>query len=138
MYHNKTMVSITRLDEYVTLWSKIKETKRQVLSDGSKIGYAKKYLSEEPDIFEEIKRTERLVNIPSQSVLDKKISQNIEAVNNRRSVQYSEGNALNQEYLNLAKDPTANNAKLQPMVDEATKNAGYTYKGYHGTYATQH
>ena len=37
------------------------------------------------------------------------------------------------EYLELAQNPKANKAKLQKMVDEAAKNAGYTVKAYHGT-----
>ena len=37
------------------------------------------------------------------------------------------------EYLELAKNPEANEAELQKMVDEAAKNAGYTIKAYHGT-----
>ena len=37
------------------------------------------------------------------------------------------------EYLELAKNPEQNEAKLQAMVDEAAKRAGYTKKVYHGT-----
>ena len=35
------------------------------------------------------------------------------------------------EYLELAKDPEKNAARLQEMVDEAAKKAGYTIKAYH-------
>lgn len=37
------------------------------------------------------------------------------------------------EYLSLAKDPEGNRDKLQAMVDEAAKKAGYLTKGKHGT-----
>ena len=37
------------------------------------------------------------------------------------------------EYLELAKDPEKNREKLQEMVDEAAKAAGYTIRAYHGT-----
>lgn len=37
------------------------------------------------------------------------------------------------EYLELAKDPEKNAARLQEMVDEKAKEAGYTIKAYHGT-----
>ena len=37
------------------------------------------------------------------------------------------------EYLSLAKDPEANRDKLQAMVDEAAKRAGYTEQVFHGT-----
>lgn len=37
------------------------------------------------------------------------------------------------EYLELAKDPEKNAARLQEMVDEAAKEAGYTHKGFHQT-----
>ena len=39
------------------------------------------------------------------------------------------------EYLSLAKDPEANRDKLQAMVDEAAKKAGYEVKAYHGTHS---
>lgn len=39
------------------------------------------------------------------------------------------------EYLELAKDPKKNADRLQEMVDEAAKRAGYTIKAYHGTYS---
>jgi len=41
--------------------------------------------------------------------------------------------AQDAEYLELAKDPKKNKAKLQAMVDEAAKKAGYTIKAFHGT-----
>lgn len=37
------------------------------------------------------------------------------------------------EYLELAKDPVKNEARLREMVYEAAKEAGYTVKAYHGT-----
>ena len=37
------------------------------------------------------------------------------------------------EYLNLAKNPEANQEQLQSMVDQAAKKAGYGIKGFHGT-----
>jgi hypothetical protein len=37
------------------------------------------------------------------------------------------------EYLNLAADPEANQARLQEMVDEAAKAAGYAERAYHGS-----
>lgn len=37
------------------------------------------------------------------------------------------------EYLELAKDPEKNRDRLQEMVDEAAKRAGYTYEVWHGT-----
>ncbi len=37
------------------------------------------------------------------------------------------------EYLNLAKNPEKNEAKLREMVDEAAKESGYTFEGWHGT-----
>lgn len=37
------------------------------------------------------------------------------------------------EYLELAKNPEKNAARLQEMVDEAAERAGYTIKAYHGT-----
>ena len=39
------------------------------------------------------------------------------------------------EYLSLAKDPEGNRDKLQAMVDEAAKKAGYEVKAYHGTHS---
>lgn len=48
----------------------------------------------------------------------------------KSKVQKSERDA---EYLELAKDPEANRDKLQAMVDEAAKKAGYLTKGKHGT-----
>lgn len=37
------------------------------------------------------------------------------------------------EYLELAKDPEKNEARLREMVDEAARKAGYTTNVYHGT-----
>ena len=37
------------------------------------------------------------------------------------------------EYLELAKDPEKNEAKLQDMVDDAAKSSGYNVRAYHGT-----
>ncbi|MEE3458247.1 MAG: hypothetical protein VZQ75_00160 [Candidatus Faecousia sp.] len=39
------------------------------------------------------------------------------------------------EYLELAKDPEKNAARLQEMVDEAAERAGFTIKAFHGTEA---
>jgi hypothetical protein len=39
----------------------------------------------------------------------------------------------NAEYLELAKNPEKNEARLREMVDEAAKKAGYDVPAYHGT-----
>lgn len=49
--------------------------------------------------------------------------------NEKNEAQNSDRDA---EYLELAKDPENNAARLQEMVDEAAKAAGYTIKAYHG------
>lgn len=41
------------------------------------------------------------------------------------------------EYLELAKDPQKNQARLQEMVDQAAKRAGYTIRAQHGSFAEQ-
>ena len=43
------------------------------------------------------------------------------------------GKIDNARYLELAKDPEANEAELSKMVESAARAAGYDYKGYHGT-----
>ena len=37
------------------------------------------------------------------------------------------------EYLELAKNPKKNEARLKELVDEAAKNAGFTYEAFHGS-----
>ena len=48
-------------------------------------------------------------------------------------IRYSISPEQDEEYLELAKDPVRNAARLQEMVDEAARAAGYDTKGYHGT-----
>ena len=52
----------------------------------------------------------------------------------RHSIEYA--GAQDAEYLDLAKDPVKNAARLQEMVDKAAKAAGYKKETYHGT--TEH
>ena len=52
------------------------------------------------------------------------------------SVKRSAAEAIDAEYMELAKDPKKNEAKLQKMVDAAARSAGYsTEKTFHGTTA---
>lgn len=46
-------------------------------------------------------------------------------------IRYSQ--ELDQEYLELAKDPEKNEARLREMVEQAARDAKYTYRGYHGS-----
>lgn len=76
-----------------------------------------------PEIVKQIKAT-----LPE---LEQKWKDEANAKKKPKKVQKSERDA---EYLELAKDPEANRDKLQAMVDEAAKKAGYDVKAYHGTH----
>ena len=67
-------------------------------------------------------------------------SNQIKAVNNlnpteNEDIRYQDRVTPEQdaEYLELAKNPEANEARLREMVDEAAKKTGYTRRLYHGT-----
>ena len=77
-----------------------------------------------PEIVKQIKAT-----LPE---LEQKWKDEANAKKKPKKVQKSERDA---EYLELAKDPEANRDKLQAMVDEAAKKAGYEVKAYHGTHS---
>ena len=51
----------------------------------------------------------------------------------KKSVSGTRESEIDAEYLELAKNPEQNKAKLDKMVYEAAKEAGYTEKVYHGT-----
>ena len=51
------------------------------------------------------------------------------------NVRYSSRNNRDAEYMELAKDPEKNRGRLQKMVEDAAKEAGYTEVAYHGTNA---
>lgn len=46
---------------------------------------------------------------------------------------FSSRNNLDSEYMELAKDPEKNRGRLQKMVEDAAKEAGYTRLFYHGS-----
>lgn len=53
--------------------------------------------------------------------------------NVKGNVRYSSRNNRDAEYMELAKDPEKNRERLQKMVEDAAKEAGYTRLFYHGS-----
>ena len=74
--------------------------------------------------------TNKSPDIAYESSSDNTVPQ--QAAEVKGNVRYSSRNARDAEYMELAKDPEKNRGRLQKMVEDAAKEAGYTRLFYHG------
>ena len=75
--------------------------------------------------------TNKSPDIAYESSSDNTVPQ--QAAEVKGNVRYSSRNARDAEYMELAKDPEKNRGRLQKMVEDAAKEAGYTRLFYHGS-----
>lgn len=91
---------------------------------GSMASLIKQGLSEDTKL--EKKRSAKISGIVDE--IQTMINKGIIAENKRFSLRSKDA-----EYLELAKDPKKNEARLRGMVEQAAKESGFTVRAYHGT-----